>query len=304
MKSRKDLVSELKGLQTESKSDRYPGLDSLTPEQGIELFVQDYLDYLPVILTRKTVLAEVIKEAEKRIRSHNRIIYSGAGTSGRLGILDASECPPTFGVDPNVFLGIIAGGETAIRNAVEGAEDNEEQGIEDYSTAGISISDLLIGITASGRTPYVMSQLRHHHALGGKTVLIICNEKPEGTYQFVDYLIDLNVGKEILTGSTRLKSGTITKVVLNLISTLSMARVGKVWGNYMVDLKATNEKLKARAVKTFIEITGDSFETAESYLQKSDFQLKTALVMFYKSCGKDQAAKFISEADGQLKNLL
>ncbi|MCA0444848.1 MAG: N-acetylmuramic acid 6-phosphate etherase [Bacteroidetes bacterium] len=304
MKSRKDLISELKGLQTESKSDQYPGLDSLTTEQGIELFVQDYLDYLPVILTRKSILSTVILEAKNRIKSQSKIVYTGAGTSGRLGILDASECPPTFGVDSTVFVGIIAGGETAIRNAVEGAEDNEEMGIEDYSASGISVSDLLIGITASGRTPYVMSQLKHHHALGGKTVLIICNEKPEGSYPFVDYLIDLNVGKEILTGSTRLKSGTLTKIILNLISTLSMAQVGKIWGNYMVDLKATNEKLKARAVKTFIEITGESFETAESFLQKSDFQLKTALVMFYKSCGKDQAAMYISEADGQLKNLL
>lgn len=304
MKNRRDLIEELVGLQTETSPGIGRDLALQSNEDNIAWFIEDYLKALPVILTKKGPLSALIDSVASAVVAGNRIFYTGAGTSGRLGVLDASECPPTFGLAAGVFNGIIAGGEEALRNAVEGAEDNRVQAVTDYHTHEISPNDVLIGITASSRTPYVLAQLETHFRLGGKTGLIICNEKPVTEYPFVTYLVDLPVGPELLTGSTRLKSGTLTKIILNMISTLSMVQVGKVYKNYMVDLKATNEKLKARAIKTFMELTGEGPDFSEKLVEEAGFKLKTALVMYSKKCTLAEADRLLKKADGKLRNLI
>jgi len=304
MNHHRDLLKELGKLQTETNPGHARDLELQSTEDNIAWFIEDYQKALPVILTKKEQLSRLIESVARAVSAGKRIFYTGAGTSGRLGVLDASECPPTFGLPVDVFNGIIAGGEGALRNAVEGAEDNRDQAIADYGTQGILPDDVLIGITASSRTPYVLAQLETHNRLGGKTGLVVCSEKPVTEYPFVTYLIDLPVGPELLTGSTRLKSGTLTKIVLNMISTLSMVQVGKVYKNYMVDLKATNEKLKARTIKTFMELTGEDLVLSEKLVAEAGFKLKTALVIYYKKCTLAEAERLLEQAGGKLRNLI
>ena len=189
-------------------------------------------------------IAEAITEAEATFRRGGRLFYVGAGTSGRLGILDASECPPTFGTDPSMVQGIIAGGPAAITRSQEGAEDRIENAVTDLDAAGVHSGDFLIGIAASGTTPYVRRALEHARAIGARTALVACSPPPEATRAAADIIILPITGPEAVTGSTRMKAGTATKLVLNMITTGAMIRLGKTYGNLMVDLRATNDKLR------------------------------------------------------------
>lgn len=303
MKSRKELIAELQELKTESQTTLI-SIDQVSNEKVISLFIADYIDTIPVLDKIKLKLAVLIKECTEAIKNNGSVVYVGAGTSGRLGVLDASECPPTFGVNPYVFRGIIAGGDKALRTSIEGAEDDKKKAISDYTENFISANDVVIGITASSRTPYVLEFLAEHKRHSGKTALLVCNPKSELDYPMVDILLSMDLGSELLAGSTRLKSGTMTKIVLNMISTITMINLGKVYKNYMVDLIPTNEKLKARAIKIFIELTNEEYETASNYIERADYQLKTALVMYFKKATKDEANKLIKDNNGFLKYII
>lgn len=303
MKSRIELIEELQKLKTESQTDLI-FIDQVSNEKVISLFIADYVDTLPTLDKVKYKIASLINLCTEALKTGGSVVYVGAGTSGRLGVLDASECPPTFGVNPYVFRGIIAGGDKALRTSIEGAEDDRKKAVLDYKENFISSNDVVIGITASSRTPYVLEFLNEHKLHQGKTGLIVCNSKKEADYPMVDTLISMDLGSELLAGSTRLKSGTITKIILNMISTITMINMGKVYKNYMVDLIPTNEKLKARAIKTFIELTNESYEVASSFIERSSFQLKTALVMYFKKITKEEANQLIKENNGFLKYII
>jgi len=303
MKSRKELIAELQELNTEAQTTLI-SIDQVSNEKVISLFIADYIDTIPVLDKIKLKLAALINECTEAVKKGGSVVYVGAGTSGRLGVLDASECPPTFGVNPYVFRGIIAGGDKALRTSIEGAEDDKKKAVSDYNENFIASHDVVIGITASSRTPYVLEFLAEHKRKTGKTGLIVCNPKKDLDYPMVDILLSMDLGSELLAGSTRLKSGTMTKIVLNMISTITMINLGKVYKNYMVDLIPTNEKLKARAIKIFIELTNEEYETAANYIERADYQLKTALVMFIKKVPKEEANRLIKENNGFLKHII
>ena len=212
------------------------------------------------------------------LKAGGRIIYMGAGTSGRLGVLDASECPPTFGVPHGLVVGLIAGGPGALLKAVEGAEDNAQLGEDDLKALSLNAADLVVGLAASGRTPYVIGGLKYANVVGCTTVAVSCNPDSPIAHE-ADIAISPVVGPEALTGSTRLKSGTAQKLVLNMISTGAMVKFGKVYQNLMVDMKATNIKLVDRACRMVVEATGVTRDVAESVLKQTDFDVKPAILM-------------------------
>ena len=237
------------------------------------------------------------------IASGARIIYVGAGTSGRLGLLDAVECPPTFGVSYDTVVGLIAGGEGAFIKAVEGAEDHEEFGKADLEKISCRREDIVIGLAASGRTPYVIGALNYAKELGCHTVAIACNKNSK-IGQFADIAIEPDNGPEVLTGSTRLKSGTSQKMILNMISTGAMIRNGKVYQNLMVDVKQSNEKLISRAENIIVAATGCSHEEAARARVESGGMVKTAIVMILLNCSKEAAEAHLKEANGFIRKAI
>lgn len=231
------------------------------------------------------------------------MIYVGAGTSGRLGLLDAVECPLTFGTEPSMVQAILAGGMKAVSRAAEGAEDDEEAAVRDLQAVGLMENDVVIGIAASGRTPYVVSALRYAKQIGASTGSIACN-KGAAISQYADAAVEIETGPEVLAGSTRLKAGTAQKMVLNMISTAAMVGIGKVYGNWMVDVQATNEKLKERAKRILIEATGVSAEEASHYYEQAKGEVKTAIVMILRQCGYEEAKKRLQQAKGFVRRAL
>ncbi len=249
------------------------------------------------VIPQITQAVDMIVDA---IRGGGRLFYFGAGTSGRLGVLDASECPPTFGVSPDLVQGHIAGGDTALRNAVEDSEDNEALGRDEITRLGITAADVVTGIAASGRTPYVLGAVRQAKAVGAKTIGLTTN--PDSLLQnCVDVCIAPVTGPEALTGSTRMKSGTAQKLVLNMLTTATMVRLGKVYGNRMVDLNATNGKLVERAKRIFCDITGGSEEDAEKYLWAAGKRTKLAILMFCSGLEAPAAQAALDENGGNLR---
>lgn len=237
------------------------------------------------------------------LRSGGRLVYLGAGTSGRLGVLDAAECPPTFGTPPELVVGLLAGGDEAMFHAVEGAEDSGERAVADLERIGFGAADVLVGIAASGRTPYAIAGLSHARRLGAATVSIACN--PGATVsREAQVAIELDNGPEVLTGSTRLKAGTSQKLVLNMISTAAMVRLGKVYGNLMVDVQPTNEKLVDRAVRIVAEATGCREDEAQRALDASDGHAKTAIVMILRGVGAAEARERLARADGFVRRAI
>ncbi len=231
-----------------------------------------------------------------------RLVYIGAGTSGRLGVLDASECPPTFGVSPDMVVGLIAGGEKALRTAVEGAEDNAARGREDLEDIGFCKDDILVGITASGSTPYVKGALNYARSVEAKTVLLTCN--PYGELPEADVLINPVVGPEIICGSTRLKSGTACKMVLNMISSVSMIKIGKVFENLMVDVRATNSKLKKRALRIVMDGGRVPNYLAEAKLEEANGDVKLAILLARTDLDAEQGRKKLKSVGGVLYKAL
>jgi N-acetylmuramic acid 6-phosphate etherase len=247
------------------------------------------------------VLPSVAKAVElivAAIKSGGRLIYTGAGTSGRLGVLDASECPPTFNTHPDLVKGIIAGGEIALRNSVEGIEDNEEQGLEDLKKEDLNKNDVVVGIAASGQTPYVIGGLKYAQTIGAKTISLACN--PASMIgQYADVVIEVIVGPEILSGSTRLKSGTAQKMVLNMLSTASMIQLGKIYNNLMVDLQASNHKLKTRAIRIISLLAVLDENQAVALLEKSYWNVKEALVMSKANVDRRTAQDYLEICEGR-----
>jgi N-acetylmuramic acid 6-phosphate etherase len=296
-----EMIEEnLELLTTESRNQQTMQID--TAEAIDILRIMNEQDQL-VALAVKEVLPEVeaaVQFVFESFKNGGRLIYLGAGTSGRLGVLDAVECPPTFSTEPEMVVGLMAGGEGAFLKAVEGAEDDPELGVNDLKQLELTENDTVIGIAASGRTPYVIGALRYARSIGAKTVALSCN-KNAAISKEADQAIEVIVGPEVLTGSTRLKSGTAHKMILNMISTSSMILLGKAYENLMVDVKVSNLKLKERAIGIIRKITGVSYDVALETLEKSDLQVKTAIVMIMTETTKQQAEELLDAANGYVK---
>lgn len=258
---------------------------------------------IAVAAERENVAAAVAM-AEATFREGGRLFYLGAGTSGRLGVLDASECPPTFGTDPEMVQGIIAGGTPALLQAQEGAEDRAEDGAEQIDARNVGPHDFVIGIAASGTTPWVHAGIRRAKERGARTGLVSCTPPPAEALEAVDVAIVPIVGPEVVTGSTRMKAGTATKLVLNMITTGAMIRIGKTYGNLMVDLRATNAKLHDRSERILMEVCGVSREEARSLLERSDGHVKTAIVMQKLAVDRQAADAALAEHGGLIRRVL
>ena len=245
----------------------------------------------------------VVSFAKKSLDSGGRVFYIGAGTSGRIGVLDASECPPTYSVPSDWFIGLIAGGDDALRRSIEGAEDDQFQAAKDLEKYNINSNDLLIGISCSGAAKYVISALEYAKKKSAKTVYLITNPAPYLSTS-VDKVIAVDTGPEIVAGSTRMKAGTATKMILNMISTTTMISMGKVYGNLMVDLMAVNEKLVDRGARIIKKITGESYEKSLETLIKANKSVKIAIVMIVKSCDVIEAKNLLDNANGMLRKVI
>lgn len=248
-------------------------------------------------------IAAVVETVEAAFRQGGRLFYLGAGTSGRLGVLDASECPPTFGVEPGMVVGLIAGGDRALRFPIEGAEDNRELGRKDLEEHDLCAKDVVVGIAASGRTPYVLGALDYARSIGCKTAAIACN-KGSAIGQAADIAIEAQVGPEVLTGSTRLKAGTAQKMILNMITTGSMVRIGKAYQNLMVDVVQSNEKLETRAENIVMAATGVDRAQARETIDAAGGKVKLAITMILTDRDAEQAAQLLEKAGGRVRDAL
>ncbi|MBF7145583.1 N-acetylmuramic acid 6-phosphate etherase [Bacillus toyonensis] len=293
----------LENLSTEHRNEKTTNLDEMSIKEVLQSMNEE--DRTVALAVEKEIehIEKVVQTVIKSFEEEGRLIYIGAGTSGRLGILDAVECPPTFGTDDKMVQGFIAGGLKAFTKAVEGAEDREELAEEDLKSIGLNEKDTVIGIAASGRTPYVIGGLKYAHSVGASTASISCNKNAEIS-KYAKLNVEVETGAEILTGSTRLKAGTAQKLVLNMISTVSMIGVGKVYKNLMVDVQSTNEKLVERSKRIIVEATGVSYEVAAEYYEKANRNVKVAIVMVLLQCEYGEALEKLKEAKGFVKKAL
>ena len=290
----------LEGLSTETRNPETMNLDEMSSLEIVQAMNKEDIKVPQIITHLLPLIAKVVDICAVALKTKNRIFYMGAGTSGRLGIVDSSECPPTFNASPNEFIGLIAGGERAFIKAVEGAEDSEDLGKDDLIKRNFCKNDICIGLAASGRTPYVIGGLKYAKSIGAQTVSVSCN-KDAKISKFADYPIEAIVGPEVLTGSTRLKAGTAQKLILNMISTGAMIRVGKSYQNLMVDLQMTNKKLERRGVNIIKEATGVDDEEAKKYIEKAKGRVKIAIIMILTNCEYEDAIKRLEKADGKVR---
>ncbi len=288
---------------TEQQNPQTRNLDTLSVAEVVQRMHQEDYAVLRAIEQAQPDIVATIERTAVSLKQGGRLIYIGAGTSGRLGILDAVECPPTFSAPPELVQALIAGGEAAVGKAVEGAEDSETGAIADLDRLGVGPLDMVVGIAASGTTPYVRAGLRHAKQQGAQTALIACNPIPRDD-QAVDEFIVLPVGPEVLSGSTRLKSGTATKLVLNMISTVTMVQLGKVYDNLMVDMHISNQKLQKRAERIVCQLTGVSSEVATEVLARAQGEVKTALLMQLRGLEPEAARAALAAAQGHLRQAL
>ena len=297
----------LESLDTEKRKINTMNLDELSTVEIIAKINQEDKKIADCVEPAIAEIGKATDFAVGSIKSGGRLIYMGAGTSGRLGILDASECPPTYGVPFDMVIGIIAGGDKAIRKAVEGAEDSKELAVKDLKKIGFNEKDTLVGLAASGRTPYVIGGLEYARSIGAKTAAISCVQGAKIS-DMADAKIEVIVGAEAVTGSTRMKAGTAQKMVLNMISTTAMVKIGKVYQNLMVDVATTNEKLKVRALNIVSEATGIEKESSKKLLEDSGYDVKVAIVMGLASVDASKARKTLEKNDlnvsATIKNLL
>ena len=289
--------------KTESRNTNSANLDTMTSLEIVRLMNEEDKSVASCVENSLEDIARLIEETARALKNSGRLIYIGAGTSGRLGVLDASECPPTFSVGYEKVLGLIAGGNSAMFKAVENSEDSELDVVNDLKKIDLNKNDILVGITASGRTPYVISGIKYAKSLGVKTGSIACN-KDAKVSKVADFPIEVEVGAEILTGSTRLKAGTATKMVLNMITTASMVLVGKTYKNYMVDLKASNNKLKLRAENIVIDVTGITRKEAEKALKSCDWDVKLSIYSILTGKDFEESRKDLDNSDGFLRKAL
>lgn len=302
-KNFKKLVSTLEQLETEAPNIETGDLDLLSAREIVGRINDEDRKTPEIVAAALDEISQAGELAAKALKAGGRMIYVGAGTSGRLGVLDASECPPTFGSDPAQVVGLISGGYDTLVLSKEGVEDNASQAVSDLITLHLQPRDFVVGITASRRTPYTLAALKEAHKTGCKTALIVCNEPPELDFS-PDVMIALPVGPEALTGSTRMKSGTVTKMALNMISTSAMILLGKTYGNVMVDLQATSDKLAARSRKILMDLLDIDYEAADQLLGEAAGSVKTALVMGKLAISKSEAELRLKAADGFVRKAL
>jgi N-acetylmuramic acid 6-phosphate etherase len=289
--------------RTEQRNEASKDLDHMSSLEIVKLMSQEDQKVPRAVARELAAIARAVDGIVARMQAGGRLIYVGAGTSGRLGVLDASECPPTFGVSPELVRGVIAGGKKAITQPVEGAEDSEAGGRRDLSKLRISRNDSVVGVAASGTTPYVLAAIAHAKRHGALTVAITANRQSL-LVKAAHVAITPDVGPEVLTGSTRLKAGTAQKMVLNMLSTATMVRLGHAYENLMIDLTKTNRKLRDRAKRILVEATGKSVSEAEQALRKSDHNLRIALIMLKRGFNADRARHVLQAADGNLRSAL
>ena len=292
---------KIDNLKTENRNPKTENLDSLTTGEILTIMNEEDQNVLKTIKEAIPNIESLINETIKAYNNGGRIVYIGAGTSGRLGLMDAVEVVPTFNSDR--FVGLIAGGDNAFVKAVEGAEDSKELCVNDLKRINLCSNDFLIGIAASGRTPYVIGGIEYAKSIGVKTGCVVCNKQSE-IGKIVDYPIEVDAGSEILTGSTRLKSGTCQKIICNMISTATMVKIGKVYKNLMIDVKATNLKLEARARKIVMEATGCDYDIADKVLNEVDNNCKLATVMIITGCSKQEAIERLETSKGLVRPAL
>ena len=295
-----NLLQTLSTLITEQRNPNSMHVDSLSALEIVQLMNKEDKQVPLAIEKCLPQIAQAVECIVAAFQQGGRLVYIGAGTSGRLGVLDASECPPTFGVSPEMVKGIIAGGERALRHPIEGAEDSKTQAVVDLQTIQFSSKDVLVGIAASGRTPYVIGALEYAKSLGSVTVSIASNPN-SAMANIVDIAIDTVVGPEVLTGSSRLKSGTAQKLVLNMLTTASMILMGKCYQNLMVDVQASNEKLKARAIRIVMQATDCDKALAEETLKQADQNAKLAIMMILSGLDRAQAETLLEKHQGKLQ---
>lgn len=290
-------------LSTENPNENSKNIDLCSTEEMLQIINRE--DTQVPLAVQKTIpeIAEAVEKIAKRLKQGGRLFYFGAGTSGRLGVLDASECPPTYGTDPEMVQAYIAGGDSALRTPAEGCEDDEEQGRREADEHEVGENDVVVGITASGRAPYVVGVVDRAKERGAYTVGIVTNGNSI-LAKHVDTCIAAEVGNEVITGSTRMKSGTAQKLILNMISTATMIKLGKVYSNQMVDLRATNDKLRNRAVRIFCAITQADEDTAREYLQLAGADTKLAILMYSSGMKKEDAVALMAKHDGFLRRAL
>ncbi len=297
------LMSELERLVSEDRNPRSMDIDLLPTEDVLRRINEEDGNVPAAVGEVIPQIAEAVDEIVKAFRKGGRLVYSGAGTSGRLGVLDASECPPTFSVPEEMVVGLIAGGDHALRHPIEGAEDDVEQGRKDLIEIGLTENDLLVGIASSGRTPYVIGALNYAKSIGAKTVALSCNPG-SAIGDIADIAIAPVVGPEILTGSTRLKSGTAQKLVLNMLTTASMIRIGKTYQNLMVDMHASNQKLLARAARIVMQATDCTAEEARRVLDLTNNDVKLAILIALTGLDVDAARAALQNAGGFLRTAI
>lgn len=289
---------------TEQRNPATSDIDSRSALEIVDLIAAEDARVPTAVALARVEIARAIELIELAFRQGGRLLYIGAGTSGRLGVLDASECPPTFRTAPEMVVGIIAGGLPALVKPAEGAEDDINAGIAEMDARQVTGKDVVVGIAASGTTPYVRAALGRAQALGAKTVFVSCSQPPALLSETCDVCITVLVGPEVVTGSTRMKAGTATKLVLNMLTTGSMIRLGKVYGNLMVDLQAWSEKLVDRGQRILMETAGVDRAGARAAIEAAGGSVKLAIVMARKGVSRDQAEKLLAEHDGRLRPIV
>lgn len=294
---------QLNKLPTEQRNPNTADIDRLSTLEMVRRINDEDKKVAFAVERELGSVAQAVDAIYESLSSGGRLIYCGCGTSGRLGVLDAAECPPTYSTDPEMVQGIIAGGERAMFKAAEGAEDNADAGREDMQKLGLNSRDIVVGIAASGRTPYVLGAMAYAHEIGAKTVALTCN-KASDMNAAADISIGVETGPEVITGSTRMKSGTAEKMVLNMLSTGAMIKLGKVYGNLMVDVMPTNEKLVRRSISIVSTAAGVDEEVAKSTLESCGFSVKTAIVMLVRGLSADEARRRLDENDGVIARAL
>jgi N-acetylmuramic acid 6-phosphate etherase len=287
-------------LTTEARNPASEKIDTLSPLEIVRLMNAEDARVAEAVGREAEPIARAIDAIAQRLRAGGRLVYIGAGTSGRLGVLDAAECPPTFSTPPELVVGLIAGGYSALTRAVEGAEDRPESAVEDLKKINFNRGDVLVGIATSGRTPYVIGGLKYARELGAFAIGLACNDA-SALSDVADQMITPVVGPEVISGSTRLKAGTATKLVLNMLTTGTMVLLGKTYGNLMVDLNATNTKLIARTRRIVAMLTGLTEEEAEQQLARCGGELKTAVVAHHHNISADEARRLLKQSGGQLR---
>jgi len=297
------LITELSTLTTEAFDPDRSDLDLMSTNELVVAMNGEDARVPIAVAARSTEIAAAVNGIVDRMRRGGRLIYIGAGTAGRMGVLDASECPPTFGTDPSLIIGLIAGGSSAIHTAVEGAEDDLAASRIQLADLGLTADDVVVGVSASGRTPYVIGGLLAAREAGALSIAVACNS-PSAIGAVADIPIEVVVGPEFIAGSTRLKSGTAQKLVLNMLSTLSMVRLGKTYRGVMVDLKATNEKLRARSIRTVASMTSADLDTAAAALDRADGVVKRAILSLSTGITPDEATAALDAADGMLSRAI